>query len=107
MSKFTQVCKSLFLFLVSLHYPFYYLSSRPLSFFLLGWFPLTKPIKPHPEDKGSEGEEDEEKKEKEEKKSKKKKQSEIRLEMQFKKNTPPKEVLTGIILNVRSTFSAE
>jgi len=63
-----------------------------------GWYPLTKPVKPAAEEPVEGGENDEEKKEKKEKKSKKK-PSEIRLEIQFKKNTPPKEVLTGIILN--------
>eukprot|EP00026_Physarum_polycephalum_P005672 Phypoly_transcript_05707.p1 GENE.Phypoly_transcript_05707~~Phypoly_transcript_05707.p1 ORF type:complete len:577 (+),score=122.71 Phypoly_transcript_05707:118-1848(+) len=62
-----------------------------------GWYPLSKPVKPTNEEPG-EGDESEEE-EKEEKKKSKKKPSEVRLEMQFKKNVPPKEVLTGIILN--------
>jgi hypothetical protein len=61
-----------------------------------GWYPLARPVKSSKE--AEQHPEEDEEDEKEEKGKKKKKNSEIRLEMKFVKNTPPKEVLTGIIL---------
>lgn len=63
-----------------------------------GWYPLSRPVKSTKDAAADEHDDDDEGKEEEKGKNKKKKNSEIRLEIKFEKNTPPKEVLTGIIL---------